>query len=200
MSLKPRWLRTMLLGVVGWGGCMSEELGPPTCGPYPLQASSPYVLPYEVGQAFEIGEGNCSGGSHNAASLVAHAYDFLMPIGAAVIASRAGIVVALQEGFADGTLVPGQENFLYVLHDDATIAAYVHLMQNSVEVAVGDPVVRGQRIATSGNSGTTAGPRLHYHVLQCLGCASIPVVFLNTRAHPNGLQVGETYQADAFQR
>lgn len=53
---------------------------PPSCGPYIDQAISPYVLPYNIGESFRVGQGNCSarGRSHAAGSLDQHSNDLLI--------------------------------------------------------------------------------------------------------------------------
>lgn len=182
-----------LLGVV-LVACADQ--GPSlTCGPYPSQETSPHVLPYAVGQAFVVGQGNCSDGSHGRGTLVAHAYDFLMPAGTPVQAARGGVVLLVEDRFPDGTGVAGEENYVNIRHADGSIAAYVHLTQRGSAVAIGDLVAQGQRIGTSGNSGSSSEPHLHFHVQGCSGCATIPVTFRNTTPHPEGLQAGEAYLA-----
>ncbi len=51
-----------LLVLVGCGGGGSGGSGPAasSCGPYPEQATSLYVLPYEVGTGHEMVHGNCT--------------------------------------------------------------------------------------------------------------------------------------------
>ena len=165
-------------------------------GPYPDQASSPYVLPYEVGKTFVIGQGNCGTGSHAKGTQVQYAYDILMPIGTPVVAARAGIVLLVEERFEDGTNVPGQENYINIVHSDGTIAGYVHLTKDGSNVAVNDVIVQGQLIGLSGNSGSSSEPHLHFHVQACSGCITTPITFRNTRSHPNGLVQGESYTAE----
>lgn len=75
-----------------------------------------------------------------------HAYDFLMPIGTPVIASRDGVVLLVEERFAGGNRTPGEENFINVRHADDTIAGYVHLTRDGALVAVGDAVLQGDLI------------------------------------------------------
>lgn len=166
------------------------------CGPWPEQSTSPYVLPYEPGQAFVVGQGNCSDGSHAATGAAAYAYDFLMPIGTPVVAARSGEVYLVEERYEDGDRTPGHENFINVLHDDGSVAGYVHLTRDGAFIEVGERVRRGQVIGRSGDTGNSSEPHLHFHVQECVGCRTIAVTFRNTRPHPRGLQVGESYVAE----
>jgi murein DD-endopeptidase MepM/ murein hydrolase activator NlpD len=164
-------------------------------GTYPPQSVSAYVLPYQAGRTFVIGQGNCSDGSHARGSVVLYAFVFLMPIGTTVIAARAGEVLLVEERFADGTKINGQENYINIRHADGSIAAYVHLTINGALVMVGDLVAQGQSIALSGDTGNSAAPHLHFHVQSCSGCPTEAVTFSNTRPHPRGLRTGESYAA-----
>jgi hypothetical protein len=60
----------------------------PPCGGYADWQSSPYVLPYPVGESYPIYQTNCTLGGHH--GVYRHSYDFLMPIGALVTAAREG--------------------------------------------------------------------------------------------------------------
>jgi murein DD-endopeptidase MepM/ murein hydrolase activator NlpD len=128
--------------------------------------------------------------------LVQFAYDFLVPTGTPIVAARGGRVLLVEERFPDGTRVAGQENYINILHDDGTIAAYVHLTTDGALVQVGDAVEQGDVIGVSGDSGSSSEPHLHFHVQACSGCPTAPIVFRNTRPHPRGLLTGETYRAD----
>ena len=44
-------------------------------------------------------------------------------------------------------------------------AFYAHLQKDSLHVAVGDHVHRGQVLAKLGNTGNTSGPHLHFHLM-----------------------------------
>ena len=170
---------------------------------YPPQESSPYVLPYEPGQSFVSG-GNCNQ-THRRNARDQYAYDFVtsldpiltMPIGTRIVAARGGQVTFVEERWADGTRISGQENMLLVRHADGTVAVYMHLTTNGALVEVGEVVEQGQIIALSGDSGNSDGGHLHFEVLQgCAGCGSIPITFRNTRPHPRGLIKFEAYRAD----
>jgi len=172
------------------------------CSGYPDQATTPYVLPYPVGQSPVVGNGNCAEvDTHR--GIARYAYDFIMPIGTPVVAARPGVVIGTEERFHDGNRVPGDENQVFVEHDDGSVARYYHLAYNSVVVFVGQTVAQGQVLAQSGDTGNSNGPHLHFDVtIEDCGepffgprCITVPVTFWNTRPHPDGLQAGEAYTA-----
>jgi hypothetical protein len=56
-------------------------------------------------------------------------------------------------------------------------AFYAHLQKDSLHVAVGDHVHRGQVLAKLGNTGNTSGPHLHFHLMDgasVLGSQGLP--------------------------
>lgn len=173
-------------------------------GTYPPQSTAPYILPYSVGETYTVGQGNCTTESHTAARGFQFAYDFLMPIGTAIIASRGGEVVALEERFVDGTRNPGEENFVLIQHDDGTFGGYFHLTTLGALVELQDTVAQGDIIAMSGDSGSSSEPHLHFEATEgvCLTpqvpCVTLPVNFSNTRPHVNGLLDGQRYSAEQF--
>ncbi len=172
---------------------------PPTesCGPYPNQDTSEYILPYNPGETSVISQGNCTHGSHK--NIFRYAYDFPMPVGTEILAVRAGTVVDIEDFHPDDTFQGVDDNHLDIEHDDGSHSRYVHITQNGALVAVGDRVEQGQPIALSGNSGATSGlPHLHFLVYPCanrFACGTSPITFRNTRAHPRGLQLGRAYTA-----
>lgn len=191
------WGLTGLCLLASCSGSDGDGIAPGVaCGPYPAQATSPYVLPFQVGLAFSVGQGNCTSGSHRAGGATPHAYDFLMPIGTPVVAAREGTVLLVEERFVDGDHTPGHENFINVTQPDGTIAGYVHLTRDGALVTVGDLVRQGDVIGISGDTGNSTAPHLHFHVQLCAGCTTAAVVFRNTRPHPFGLVQGESYLAE----
>jgi murein DD-endopeptidase MepM/ murein hydrolase activator NlpD len=175
------------------------------CSMYPAQGTSPYVLPYPVGKAYYVA--NTTGHPEDSH----YAIDFLMPIGSAVTASRAGVVYEATENFYDTDHDLTQANRVLVDQGDQTMALYAHLTHDGALVNVGDHVVAGQVIGLSGNSGLSQGPHLHFGVLRCsvpatngsMDCpsgisVSVPVVFRNTQTTPCGLQVGQTPMAEPY--
>lgn len=195
----------LLLAALLVAGC-DERLIPtaPTqvqaCGGYTPQEASPYLLPYPVGQSYEVLQGNCTGLSHYGDQR--YAYDILMPIGTVVTAIAAGVVVNVRESFADGDMTTIGGNVVAIDHGDGTYASYVHLTQNGALVEVGDLVAAGQPIALSGRSGGLGidPPHLHLELLACnvdfSRCQTLPLTFRNASPPaPNGLQRGVTYTA-----
>jgi len=193
-----------LQGCGGSAGAVADlSCSDAAAGTYPAQSTSPYVLPYSIGETYVVGQGNCTSSSHNATINQQFAYDFPMPIGTTLVASRSGVVVAVEEGFSDGTGVPGEENFIVIEHDDGTTSRYIHLTTLGALVDLQDTVVQGQAIGMSGHSGNSTEPHLHFDVGDgpCTphvntNCRSLPVNFINTSPHVNGLVQGQSYTAE----
>ena len=81
--------------------------------------------------------------------------DFSVPVGTPVRATADGVVVAVQQQ-------RGLGNVIKIAHGNDVMTLYAHL--DEVRAAKGDRVVRGQTIATSGNSGRSTAPHLHYEI------------------------------------
>ncbi|NLA68041.1 MAG: M23 family metallopeptidase [Gammaproteobacteria bacterium] len=98
-----------------------------------------------------------------------HAVDFAVPEGTPVLAARDGVVMQAEGRFGGGGLRSAdgmaRANFIRILHEDGTMAVYAHLAPGGVQVRAGERVRRGQRIGTSGSTGYSGGPHLHF-VLQ----------------------------------
>jgi murein DD-endopeptidase MepM/ murein hydrolase activator NlpD len=161
-------------------------------------AVSPYLLPYRPGEFYLLAQSYCrsDGGHRNQL-----AYDFAMPVGRDVLAARAGEVVAVKEDSPDDGRGRGRHNFVFVQHEDGTVAFYAHLQQEGVLVGVGDTVAAGDVIALSGNSGLTGRPHLHFGVYRWWPPQEgfdVPVNFRNAagRLDPHGgLIEGLVYEA-----
>lgn len=162
---------------------------------YPDQKTSQYTLPYLEGHAYIVGQGNCTDGSHESGSDQAYAYDFDMPMRSDIVAARGGEVIEVEERYRDHNGKSGQENYVLILHDDSSVAGYYHLSENGSLVVVGDRVNQRQLIAKSGNTGDSSEPHLHFEVLECFDCDTLPINFVNTRDHEHGLSENELYRA-----
>ena len=138
-----------------------------------------YRYPWQSGVSYRVGQGNNNpGGSHNGSQ--AFAFDFSLPAGTTIRAARAGTVEWLQETqtttynpnlatSASNTPYPAGSlqnwgNTVRIRHAGGFTSWYFHIQANGVTVNVGDTVQRGQPIATSGNTGRSTGPHLHFQV------------------------------------
>lgn len=182
---------------------------------YPAADTSDYILPWQVGETYFVGQGNCVSigtGSHAVGTRAEYAYDIAMPIGTALLAVRDGTVIYVEEDFPDSTRTPGEENTIVIQHEDGTLSNYGHLTTLGALAEVGETLQQGQMIGMSGDSGASTEPHLHFEILTCVGdpilfepvvsfnrsCSSLPTTFRNTRAHPQGLLEGDSYEALAF--
>lgn len=195
----------MMAALTLCGGCFAQDSPPIVCEDFAAKKRSAYVLPYELGKAFQVIR-TTSHYTRGNGGVGLYAIDFRMPIGTSVIAARAGTVAAVQENYADGNNKDLRENYVFIKHEDGTIGRYFHLTKNGALVNEGLAVEQGQLIARSGNSGQSGEPHLHFDVQKCgpnlppnynqLPCGqTLPLTFRNTRPHPCGLQPNEAYFA-----
>lgn len=151
--------------------------------------ASPYRAPFALGRQYTVTQAAPDELTHRDASS-RHAVDIAMPVGTAVHAARAGLVVNVARSHFRGGLdvaALSEANFVQMLHDDGTYAIYAHLQMDTVRVRPGQHVARGEYVANSGNTGFTSGPHLHFAVLRNAGLRSesLPVSF----AGPGGVGV-----------
>lgn len=122
-------------------------------------AGSEYVLPYPIGARSRIKQSYCMMFDSHADDF---AYDFELPIGTEVVASRNGVVHVVEDTLPDD---PFSERFNFIiLEHNGARSTYSHLMQGSAVVDVGDTVEQGQAIARTGLSGSEGVPILHFDV------------------------------------
>lgn len=76
--------------------------------------------------------------------------------GKPVLASAAGVVLAVEDYFFNGRTV-------FVDHGNGLITMYCHLKR--FDVKAGQPVRKGQRIGLVGQTGRASGPHLHWSVI-----------------------------------
>jgi len=136
------------------------------------------------------------------------AIDFDLPEGTPVVVARTGVVIASEDRFTEGgRLDPAfkeRANYIEIMHQDRSVATYVHLFPRRNLVRVGESVLAGKIIGYSGNTGFSAGPHLHFAVTHLVGNrdgsitrASFPVSFFN-RVSPQPINIlpGATVTAD----
>lgn len=81
--------------------------------------------------------------------------DVVAPMGAPIVAPAAGRVIKAGREQGYGLMVK-------IDHGNGLVSVYAHAKR--LVVSVGQRVVRGQMIATVGNSGLATGPHLHYEL------------------------------------
>jgi len=140
----------------------------------------PYELPFPKGRKYKIIQGFNGWFTHNKASS-RYAVDFRMAVGDTISAARSGIVLNTKDQFIEhgGKSFRNKANQIIILHDDGTMAFYVHLDFEGVLVNVGDRVEAGQAIGISGWTGYSTTPHLHFVVRNFQN--SIPIRFRKSR-------------------
>lgn len=146
--------------------------GPENLSLYPAPEKSLYLLPWKKGVTRFVAQGNRSFVSHR--GFHKYAWDFVMPVGTKILASRSGVVTEIEDGF-DG--IGRAANYIIITHKDKTHGAYAHIKFKGSIVKIGDFVKQGEPIAYSGMVGQTIFPHLHFYVINKEGTSSIPVSF-----------------------
>ena len=185
------------------------------CSVFPDQFTSPYILPYQIGESFKAfpHAARTAPSSNSNNPIQYYSLDIEMPIGTEIVASRDGEVFLVEEQFSDNDHTSGHENAVIVLHDDGTFARYFHLTKNGALVNVGDRVNQLDVIGLSGNSGNSTGPHLHFDVMEVVDdgdefcmpqrdassdprhCSTVPLSFLTSSVTDCGLRFGAFYEA-----
>ena len=198
---------TMAGALLAWAGCGGPSVSTatatqaPGCAEalYPEPATSPYVLPWLVGETVRTGLTNCSASYHAAGKPDQFAFDFDMPVGTPFVAARAGTVsVVVNDLPSDGG---GTGNYVVVDHGDGTSGLYLHSPMQGITVRVGDLVTQGQRLGVSGRSGLAGYPHLHFMVVQgpaVFPYEGVPVSFRNAVPGDRVLAGGRLYQAAPY--
>ena len=125
-----------------------------------------YVLPFQHGTKHLLSQGYHGKFSHSEPGRE-YAIDFTMPENTGIIAARAGTVVTVRTDSNRGGSNKSFEddgNYITILHNDGSLAEYVHLIRGGAFVRPGQIVEAGDKIGLSGNTGRSTGPHLHFHV------------------------------------
>lgn len=157
-----------------------------------------YALPYPKGKSYPVMQGFLGEFSHTGE--FSYSIDWKMPLGSQVCAAREGRVVRIKSQFEKGA--PREEfrdkaNYVILLHADGTLGEYQHLQKDGILVKIGQQVKVGEVIASSGTSGYSSGPHLHFHVcvpVDAKTFRTLPIKF-RTAAGAAVLKEGESYTA-----
>ena len=89
-------------------------------------------------------------------------------------------------------------NYILIHHAEQEYSLLAHLKPDSIRVAVGQTVKRGEKIAECGNSGNTSEPHLHFQVQlgqSFYSSPGLPIEFENisVRATPNYEKFDDRY-------
>ncbi len=145
--------------------------------------------PIAPDEAYPVSQGFLGEKTHNTPDSE-YAIDIAMPVGTAIHAVRSGVVMDVEEDFnkggTDRKKFVDKANHVRIVHPDGTMALYAHLDLASVIVRPGARVRAGQKIASSGNTGFSSGPHLHFAIQQNIGLSliSIPFTFKTPEGTP----------------
>lgn len=137
-----------------------------------------YELPFPKGKRYKIIQSFGGKFSHNQPHSK-YAIDIGLAIGDTITAARKGTVYFVKEDSKEHCPTRkcvDMANKIYIIHEDGTMAQYVHLDFEGALVQVGDIVEANQPIGISGMTGFTTTPHLHF-VLYKARSISIPFQF-----------------------
>ncbi|WP_425479252.1 M23 family metallopeptidase [Xanthomonas bromi] len=145
----------------GFGLTLDVVPGDPRATPQSVRYQLPFrSVPVQVAQGF-------GGHFSHADPPNWFAVDFAMPQGTPVLAARDGVVMQVQHDVVDNSPhdpAAGGGNLVRVLHADGSMALYAHLAHDGVAVRLGQAVRTGERLGTSGNTGFSTAPHLHFSI------------------------------------
>ncbi len=143
----------------------TDQLGNRIIGKRAFAEEPVYKLPWPAGisHKFTVLPGV---GEHK----TTRAYDIDMTKGDTIVASEMGMVLWIEDSFGAGSCssnLRDQTNVIVIQTSKDVNLTYVHLLQDSALVKVGDIVQQGQPIAQAGNSGfvcSSTGDGSHLHI------------------------------------
>lgn len=105
-----------------------------------------------------VSSGSISAGMYYSSGSYHGAVDFAVPIGTPVYAAETGVVIKT------ANLTYSYGTYVVIQHANGLQTWYAHGTSGSICVSPGQTVSRGQKIMSSGNSGHSSGPHLHFEV------------------------------------
>ena len=152
--------------------------GPRNLDQYPPSRDSTYKLPWPAGVTWLCVQSNRGVVSHRGGE--EYAFDFKMPEGSPICASRGGVVIGVEDRHERrGTNEPN--NSIVIDHGDGTRGVYLHLKKGGSLVTKGDRIAQGQKIGLSGNVGRSMLPHLHFHVSSSETGQTLPISFADIK-------------------
>lgn len=153
-----------------------------------------YALPFPANRHYLLTQGFNGKYSHQHEQS-RYAVDIAMPEGSEVLAARGGVVMDIANDFYGGGATAkniSRANYVRVLHSDGSMALYAHLQLESVKVAKGQKVKKGQLLGLSGSTGYSTGPHLHFaiQVNSGLKLQSVPFKWQDKTGHLVSPRVG----------
>lgn len=135
-----------------------------------------YELPFTKGKKYKVIQGFNGNFTHNKLTS-RYAIDFKIPVGDTIVAARSGKIINTKDEFKEhgGAEFTKKANEIAIMHDDGTVAYYVHLDYKGIFVSVGERVEAGQPIGIAGWTGYSTTPHLHFVVRNLR--ESIPIKF-----------------------
>jgi murein DD-endopeptidase MepM/ murein hydrolase activator NlpD len=114
----------------------------------------------------------------------AFALDLKLSAGTPLLAARGGVIEAIEDDdpYNAASKPAGWQklgNYIWIRHEDDTLAVYFHNQVHSAKVQKGDHVYRGQpiaRVGATGNTGTTAVPHVHFGAFRIVDGKVVPDV------------------------
>lgn len=129
--------------------------------------------PFATGFRALITQGQGGGFSHTSV-YTRDAVDLGVGRGTEIRAGFTGVVARVSRGCVEGNKQCGNGygNYLYLKATDGSCALFAHL--SSVAVNLGQQVAQYAVVGTSGNTGSSSGPHLHFNRVDCVNNRSLP--------------------------
>lgn len=161
MRLLPLFL--LLIGTLAFAP--QDQAPPDDPSGVPIPKSEPgWHCPAQKGA--QVVQGNGGAATHFD-DFNRYAWDYDLPPGSPVVASRSGVVserhMLSNIGGPDASFAE-DANRILIRHTDGTESYYVHLSKGTALVRPGEFVLQGELIALSGATGAAEEPHLHYDV------------------------------------
>ena len=112
--------------------------------------------------------------------------DIGLPQGTPIIASKTGIIE-----YSEVNAGPfGYGTYVVLKHDDGFRTLYAHL-QPQLNLKWGQTVKQREAFATSGNTGYSTGPHLHFEIIDETGKKTNPAQYISSRAGSTLFKTGD---------